>query len=254
MDNAAMRGLFGRLGLSQSAAHFVVHDQSINELMILKRLSDDEIESLCRICRKPGGQIINPANAGDPALPAVINNPGISVAALHQENIKLAAFYLRLMSNVSRVCDFADVTLVNIETARNYKVEIEAHENLKLTDAPTLKPQKVFEFFTELREFAFDMVGSVSKVPLAYVIQNLHSGPQVVRLHHSIMNWLHVPLSIRLHQMEPVLWPITSLLTALSSGRCCTKSVMVHCTIVTSVNTNSHEMVVLPSSLCIQRC
>jgi len=176
MDNAAMRGLFGRLGLSQSAAHFVVHDQSINELMILKRLSDDEIESLCRICRKPGGQIINPANAGDPALPAVINNPGISVAALHQENIKLAAFYLRLMSNVSRVCDFADVTLVNIETARNYKVEIEAHENLKLTDAPTLKPQKVFEFFTELREFAFDMVGSVSKVPLAYVIRE-HEDP-----------------------------------------------------------------------------
>jgi hypothetical protein len=60
-----MRALFGRLGLSTSAAHFVVNDQSINSLTILKRLSDDEIESLCRICRKPGGQIINPAHAGD---------------------------------------------------------------------------------------------------------------------------------------------------------------------------------------------
>jgi hypothetical protein len=171
MDNAAMRGLFGRLGLSISASHFVVNDQSINELMILKRLSDDEIESLCHICRKPGGQIINPAHAGDPTLPANIQNPGISVAALHQENIKLADFYLRLMANVSRVCGFADVTLVNIKTARNYKVEIEAHENLKLTDAPTLKPQKVFEFFTELRGFAFDMVGTVSKIPIAYVLR-----------------------------------------------------------------------------------
>jgi hypothetical protein len=43
MDSAAIRALFGRLGLSVSAAHFVVNDQSINELMILKRLSDDEI-------------------------------------------------------------------------------------------------------------------------------------------------------------------------------------------------------------------
>jgi hypothetical protein len=50
------------------------------------------------------------------------------------------------------------------------------HENLKLTDAPTLKPQKVFEFFTELREFAFDMVGSVSKIPIAYVIRE-HEDP-----------------------------------------------------------------------------
>lgn len=74
------------------------------------------------ICRKPGGQIINPDHAVDPNEPANIKNLGISLAALHQENIKLAAFYLRLMANASRVCNFADVTLVNVETARNYKV------------------------------------------------------------------------------------------------------------------------------------
>jgi hypothetical protein len=175
MDNPAMRGLFGRLGLSQPAAHFVVHDQSINQLSILQRLTDDEVESLCRICRKPGGQIINP-NAADPGQPDVMANPGISVAALHTENIKLAAFYLRLMANVSRVRVLADVTLINIEAARNYKEEIEAHENLKVTDAPTLKPTKVFEFFAELREYAFDMVGSVSKIPIAYVIRE-HEDP-----------------------------------------------------------------------------
>jgi hypothetical protein len=102
---------------------------------------------LCRICRKPGGQIINPDHAVDPNELANTKNLGISIAALHQENIKLAAFYLRLMANVYRVCD-----LVNVETACNYKVEIEAHEDLKLTDVPTLEPQKVLEFFTELHE------------------------------------------------------------------------------------------------------
>ncbi|OEU21351.1 hypothetical protein FRACYDRAFT_234977 [Fragilariopsis cylindrus CCMP1102] len=59
---------------------------------------------------KVSGQIINPDHAVDPNEPANIKNPGISVAALHQENNKLAAFYLRLMVNVSRVCNFADVT------------------------------------------------------------------------------------------------------------------------------------------------
>jgi hypothetical protein len=74
------------------------------------------------------------------------------------------------MTNVSRFRAFADVTIVNIEAARNYKVEIEAHKNSKLTGAPTLKPQMRFEFFTELCEFAFDMIGNVSKIPIAYVI------------------------------------------------------------------------------------
>ena len=104
------------------------------------------------ICRKPGGQIINPDHAVDPNEPVNIKNPGISVVALHQENNIPAAFYLFLMANVSTVCDFSDVTLVNVQTARNYKVEIEAHGNLELTDPPTLKPQKVLEFFMELRE------------------------------------------------------------------------------------------------------
>ena len=83
------------------------------------------------ICCKPGGQIINPDHAVDPNEPVNIKNPGISVVALHQENNIPAAFYLFLMANVSRVCNFADVTLVNVETARTYKVGIEAHETTK---------------------------------------------------------------------------------------------------------------------------
>ena len=147
----AIRAMFSRLGLSKPAAHFMVHDQSIDSLAILTRLSDDQIDNLCSICRKPGGMIAHP-NAGDqdPAAangvnhPAEHRNPGISVAALHAENMKLAAFHLRLMTNVSRACDVGDITIVNIERARNYKIEIEAHENVKLTDAPVLKPQKIF--------------------------------------------------------------------------------------------------------------
>jgi hypothetical protein len=64
------------------------------------------------------------------------------------------------------------LAILRLQISKAYKIEIEAHENLKLTDAPTLKPQKVFEFYAELSEFAFDMLGDVSKIPLAYVIRD----------------------------------------------------------------------------------
>ena len=183
MDNAAMRGLFGRLGLSPQAAHFMVHDQSINSLTILKRLTDDSIKELCRVCRKPGGMIVHP-NAGAPVAggaagavyPAMYPNPGIAIAALHADNIKLASFYIRTCANVSRTCAFADVTLGSIETMRDYKIEIEAQVNLKISEAPKINANKVFEFFTEFGEFTLDMVGSVSKIPLSYVYRE-NEGP-----------------------------------------------------------------------------
>jgi hypothetical protein len=41
----AMRTMFSRLGLSEQATHFMVHDQSI-DLAILTRITDDQIDKL----------------------------------------------------------------------------------------------------------------------------------------------------------------------------------------------------------------
>ena len=173
-----MKAMFRRLGLSEAAAHFMVHDQSIDSLEVLQRLSDDQIDKLCSICRKPGGMIAHPqagaltGGRNGQRHPAEHKNPGISIAALHTENMKLAAFHIRLMTNVSRVCDIDSITIVKVERARNYRIEMEAHVNVKLTDAPVLKPTKIFDFFTALREFCFDFMGEVSKIPLAYVLRD----------------------------------------------------------------------------------
>jgi hypothetical protein len=119
----AMRTMFSRLGLSAQAAHFMVHDQSIDSLAILTRITDDQIDKLCSICRKPGGMIRHP-NTGTQIQGSAVRvlypdehaNPGISVAALHAENMKLAAFHLRLMTNVSRACEIGDITIADIES------------------------------------------------------------------------------------------------------------------------------------------
>lgn len=264
-----MRGLFGRLGLSPQAAHFMVHDQSINSLTILKRLTDDSIKELCRVCRKPGGMIVHP-NAGAPVAggaagavyPAMYPNPGIAIAALHADNIKLASFYIRTCANVSRTCAFADVTLGSIETMRDYKIEIEAQVNLKISEAPKINANKVFEFFTEFGEFTLDMVGSVSKIPLSYVYRE-NEGPLPEALEptfgtvgstfacHLTMSWLRVHQSSFLEQRHT---PITTRLIVLLFGRFCMRFAMVLRTIRTSKLISSHEMVVLPTLHYIQHC
>lgn len=77
-----------------------------------------------------------------------------------------------LMINVSRVCGIDAITIPKVERARNYRIEMEASVNIKLTDAPILKPTKIFGFFTALCEFCFAFMGEVLKIPLAYVLRD----------------------------------------------------------------------------------
>ena len=95
-DPAAMRTAMQRLGCSQDAAQAIVNGQGIDSLDELKTLKDDDVVALCKIIRRPGGTIPNPnaAQAGQPAeIPAV----GHAIPIRAEQNIKLAAYYVRHM-------------------------------------------------------------------------------------------------------------------------------------------------------------
>ena len=64
-----------RLGFSAKAAEFITDDQGLGTLDELKLLTNDEIESLCKVVWRPGGPAPNP-NAGDPGQPATLLNLG----------------------------------------------------------------------------------------------------------------------------------------------------------------------------------
>ena len=63
------------LGFSAKAAGFITNDQGLDTLDDLKFLTNDEIESLCKVVQSPGGTVPNPNN-GYPGQPATLSNPG----------------------------------------------------------------------------------------------------------------------------------------------------------------------------------
>ena len=74
-DVVALRTAFTHLGLSAKADGFITDNQRLDTLDELKMLTNDEIERLCKVVRRPGGTVPKP-NAGDPGQPATLLNPG----------------------------------------------------------------------------------------------------------------------------------------------------------------------------------
>ena len=71
----ALRAALARLGVSAEAARFITDDQGLDTLDELKVLTNDEIESLRKVVRRPGGTAPKP-NAGYPGQPATLSKPG----------------------------------------------------------------------------------------------------------------------------------------------------------------------------------
>ena len=123
----ALRTMLERLGFSAPAALYITNDQGMNKLSEFTLLTDDEVENLCKVVRRPGGTIPNPQRAalqeaGDdiPAdMPAHVPNPGIVVPLRAVNNLKLACYFLRFREKTSRDSDPGVVTLPEIRALRN---------------------------------------------------------------------------------------------------------------------------------------
>ena len=97
-NNVAMQAMYLRLGFSAAAGTLLTDAQGMDTLVELRILKDEEVDSLCKLLRRPGGMIVNPqaAAAGQPAeIPAVGQN--VSMRAV--TNLKLAC-YSFVISNV----------------------------------------------------------------------------------------------------------------------------------------------------------
>ena len=101
MAAAAMRAAYRRLGFTNQAAAAITDDQDIDSVDELEMLTEEEIESLCKALRRPGGTIANP-DAGNAGAPAEIPNPGINVSLRAETNLKLAGWFLKHRTRVSR--------------------------------------------------------------------------------------------------------------------------------------------------------
>jgi hypothetical protein len=162
MNNAVMRGVMTRIGFSEAAAQALVEDQDMNELKEIKLLSDDEVESLCKVIRRPGGTVPNPAG-GVP-----IANPGVQVNQRAEGHLKLLAFYLCHQERVSRKVNAPDLTLAVIRTVRELR-EFESIYKAPTGDPPSINAKDWPKTLESIEEYLRSILGE-RKIPLAYVV------------------------------------------------------------------------------------
>ena len=135
-------------------------EQSLNYFDEIKLLSDDKIESLCRIIRRPGGMIPGPNPCDAP-----VNNPGTPVNLCVENHLKLLAFFLRHQERVSRQFAAADIAL---DTTRAFRVL----RGFELTYMPTDDPHATNakdwpKTMESVHEYLCLYLGDC-KIPLAY--------------------------------------------------------------------------------------
>ena len=114
---AALRQVYVRLGFTNAAAHAITDDQQIDTVTELGLLTDDDVETLCKVIRRPGGTIPNPV-ADEPQL---VPDPGIPVSMRAENNLKLAGYWVRHQRRISREATAVNITLDNVRKLRELR-------------------------------------------------------------------------------------------------------------------------------------
>ena len=153
MTVAQIRAALTRMGFSAAAAAVATGREGMNTLEEYFILTDEEVESLCRVIRKPGG------------------DEGGEVVALRAENnLKLMCFYIRYMKYTSRPLVVTDLTLTNVRGLRPHKVwqeECEAPEQKEMEFSHKTNWPMTIEAMEEHLKSVLGEAG----IPLAYVIR-----------------------------------------------------------------------------------
>ena len=173
MAAAATRTALGRLGFNNAAALRITDQQDLIDLDEFQLLTDAEVGNLCKVLRKPGGQIPNP-DAGNAGAPAMIYDPGVSVSLRAENNLKLACYWLRHNVRVSRDATPAMITLVSIRSVQGLRDSETAHENPDVVPKIDMKDwPKTIE---AIEEYFRNYLGETG-IPLAYVVRKEENVP-----------------------------------------------------------------------------
>jgi len=156
-----VRAMFRRFGLTSAAANLLSDEQGIDSINEVLNMDGGNIENLCKVLRRPGGQNAS----GNP-------NPGVKVSARAEENLKPVAFYCRHQERISRGIDVAQITLINI---RKLSKQRDKEKMKKVTDpfeSPTVNTKdwpRTMEFIEEyLQQFR-----GTTGAALSYVIRRV---------------------------------------------------------------------------------
>ncbi len=137
----SVRNMLQRMGLSLEAATEVVNvnGQNLSVLDDFLQLEDKDVETLCRVIRRPGG--VNAAGN---------QNQGMQVSAMAEANLKRMCYELRHYTRVSRPVVWADITLLSICTL-SAQAEMEVSHRDPIT-LPGMDPKNWTKNFEAIDE------------------------------------------------------------------------------------------------------
>jgi hypothetical protein len=126
----SVRNMLQRMGLSVEASDEVVNvnGQNLSVLDDFLQLEDKDVETLCRVIRRPGG--VNAAGN---------QNQGMQVSAMAEAILKRMCYELRHHTCVSRPVVWADITLLSVR-ALSAQAEMEASHRDPIT-LPVMDPK-----------------------------------------------------------------------------------------------------------------
>jgi len=151
--NPDMHAALCRLGFSAQAASDIIGEQGIDTLEELRVLDDKEVESLCKVVRKPGG---------------TSTMTGTVVSLRAEANLKMAVYYLKYLERTSRPADTNNITLKSVRALRTHKQWEAEHKDVT---AATISMKDWPKTIQSLVEYLKGCLG-VTKIPLAYVIRD----------------------------------------------------------------------------------
>jgi hypothetical protein len=85
------------LGIAQPEVRAALRAQGLGTIGDFSVLLESDIEDVCRIIRRPGGTIPNPAfgqAAAGRGQPPVLPNPGLKIGQLHENRLKMVRYFV----------------------------------------------------------------------------------------------------------------------------------------------------------------
>ena len=131
-----------RFGFAQSLQDAFVDEQGFSEWNDGRDLTMEDIETMCKNMRRPGGTIPNP-RAATAGQPATIPNPGINVGYVQERQLKQMVVQIQYLAKVQRTFTPAQATLALLTQSWRAFIE-DKHIATEMTPSPP-KCTKSFE-------------------------------------------------------------------------------------------------------------
>ncbi len=144
--------------------------EGLNDFDALIDFNKDDIKSLCSTVRKPGGTVVDPNDNT-----RTVNNPGMSIPAISESRLQLAAYGAAIYRKIGRR---VDATTLSKNRLTEFKLHKEAVDNHDDPDSmpPISKTFGIMKMLEHFPTYPESKLGT-SGVSLAYVIRETELAP-----------------------------------------------------------------------------